>query len=399
MMNIRKSLFFLTFFWLLSFLTHPLYAACNDGKCDSPEEYSAYAQELNAKINDLSKTRNTLSNQIILINSQIQLTTLKISQTQDAVNQLIIDISDLSGKITNLDINLNQLSSIYINQIAQNYKLQKRLPQFSVFLFGNFNNFLEQYKYLSVIQKNSQNTLVSLETNRTILNQQKEEKKKKQNDLIVLQKQLASQKSNLASQINSKNKLLEITKNDEKKYQLLLVQVQSKLASFNNSSAGCLDSPAGGGSDGNFYSQIDSRWCKQFIGLQTKYTIGGAGCYLTSMSIILKKVGTDINPSQYASDISRFASTADLVDPQVPAGYTYKKYGYSSNIIDNELKNGRYVIAQVPMRGSPSGFHFVVIISGSSGNYKMHDPVYGADKNLSDYYSTSKIVSLRLITK
>ncbi|MFA6007156.1 MAG: hypothetical protein WC784_00735 [Candidatus Shapirobacteria bacterium] len=45
------------------------------------------------------------------------------------------------------------------------------------------------------------------------------------------------------------------------------------------------------------------------------------------------------------------------------------------------------------------GMHFVVIINGSNGNYKIHDPWFGADQDLNSRYSTGSIMSLRLITK
>ena len=46
-----------------------------------------------------------------------------------------------------------------------------------------------------------------------------------------------------------------------------------------------------------------------------------------------------------------------------------------------------------------AGMHFIVIISGSNGNYKIHDPWFGADLNFSDRYSPALVMSLRLITK
>ena len=389
-----KKTFFL-FLALSFFLFNPITLYANE-----QEDLENQKNEIIKKLGELGTAKNTLANQIKILNSQYELTLLKITQTENSIKSLEKEINNLTIEIDKLNSQLNELSSIYVLQIIQNYKLQKNIPPFTFLFSSRLNNFLEQYKYISNIQKSSQNTLINMETIRSNYDAQKTAKTKKQQEMEILQKTLASQKVTLNNQKATKNSLLEITKNDEKKYQQLLVAVQNKLSSFNNSSVGCLSSPQGGGSDGNFYSQIDPRWCTNFIGIQTKYTIGNAGCYLTSMSIILKKLNINITPAEYAADLSRFTSTADLADPAVPSGYIYKKItGYNANAIDNEFKNGRYVIAQVPMRGSPSGYHFIVLISGSNGSYKMHDPVYGADKNFNDYYSTSSIVSLRLITK
>lgn len=392
----------LFFIWttVALFFVIPISAENISVDCQTDIECQQKQTEYTNKLNELNKAKNTLAKQVGIINSQIQLTILKITQTQNSIKTIKSEISDLTLKINDLDVSLNKLSSVYIQQVTQNYKMSKRLPQIAIFTDVSFNHILEQYKYLSTIQKNSQDVLISMETIRTNYDLQKEEKTRKQQELQDLQTKLASQQTNLDKQKLSKDALMAVYKNDEKKYQQLLIAVQTKLASFNNTNAGCLASSPGSGSDGNYYSQIDPRWCKQFIGFQTVYTIGGAGCYLTSMSIILKKIGTNIDPSTYASDPSRFSSTADLVDPPVPSGYIYRKItGYNQNIIDNELKNGRYVIAQVPMPASVSGSHFVVLISGSGGNYKMHDPWRGADLDFNNFYSIGRIISLRLITK
>jgi peptidoglycan hydrolase CwlO-like protein len=389
---IKKIVFLFLILSFVLFNVHNLYAE-DQGDLENQKN------EIIKKLGELGTAKNTLANQIKILNSQVELTLLKITQTENSIKSLEQEINNLTVEIDKLNNQLNELSSLYVLQIIQNYKLQKKVPTFAFLLSSKLNNFLEQYKYVANVQKASQNSLINMETVRANYDAQKTAKTEKQQEMEILKKTLASQKINLNNQKIAKDKLLEVTKNDEKKYQQLLVEVQNKLASFNNSSVGCLSSSPGGGSDGNYYSQIDPRWCKQYIGMQTKYTIGGAGCYLTSMSIVYKKIGIDINPSIYAADPSRFTASADLIAPTPPSGYIYKKLSYSSGTVDNELRSNRYVIAQVPMKGSPSGYHFIVLISGSNGNYKMHDPVYGADKDFSQYYSTSSIVSIRLITK
>lgn len=268
---------------------------------------------------------------------------------------------------------------------------------------SGFNQFLEQYKYLAEVQNNSQNTLLDMETVRSNYDTEKNKKIKKTEELELLKKTLATQKKSLNDQIASKNKLLEDTKNDEKKYQQLLSQALSQLAALKNfsSSAGgstCLSSVPSGGSDGNFYSQRDPRWCGQTIG-NSSDTIGAVGCYLTSMSMVYKKIGVEMTPSAYAAIKNNFwANTAYMNSPVPPSGYTYKQVAYNTKTIDEELKAGRYVIAQMKMNNI-AGMHFIVIISGSGGNYKIHDPWFGADQNFSDRYSPSLAMSLRLITK
>ncbi len=392
------------FFALLSLIFLFVFVPPSTIRGDEAEEINQRITEYTKKLSELGKAKNTLANQISILNSQIELTTLKISQTQNSIKSLKAEIADLTVKIGDLDVSLNQLSSVYIRQVTENYKMSKRYPSFSIFTSTNFNNILEKYKYMATIQENSQNTLVQLETTRTNYDTQKDEKTRKQQELQVLETQLASQQKSLDQQKASKNALLTATKNDETKYEQLLAEAVSQLnalKSFASSAGGstCLDSAQGGGSDGNFYSQRDPRWCRQTIG-NSSDTVGAVGCYLTSISMVYKKLGHDITPSVYAATPGYFRfNTAYALPPIPPDGYSYKQVAYSAATVDSELKNGRYVIAQIKMSGTVSGMHFIVIISGSNGNYKIHDPWYGADQEFSQHYSPGLIMSLRLITK
>lgn len=370
---------------------------------ESTEDLQNQIKEYTQKLNELGTAKNTLSNQIKLLDSQYQLTLLKITQTENSIKALEKEIDDLGIEISKLEKQINELSATYINQIIQSYKLQKKYPSFAYLFSDNINTFLEQHQYVSSIQANSKQNLIDLETVRYNYDNQKTAKEKKQIELQDLQKTLASQKSSLNNQKLAKNSLLESTKNDEKRYQQLLAEAQSQLAalkSFSSSAGGstCLDSVPGGGSDGNFYSQRDPRWCKQYIG-NSYDTIGSVGCFINSICMVYKKLGYDISPSAYAANSSNFwSNTAYMATPNPPGGYTYKQVSYNSGTIDDELRAGRYVIAQVKM-SNVSGMHFIVIISGSNGNYKIHDPWFGADQNFSDRYSPALVISLRLITR
>lgn len=391
------------FFYLLFLTTFVFFLNPKPILSESPEELQDKINQYSQKLNELGTAKNTLNNQVKYLDSQYQITLLKITQTENSINFLEKEIANLGLEISKLEKEINQLSAVYIRQIIQSYKLQKKYPSFAYIFSDNINTFLEQHQYFSSIQTNSKQNLIDRETIRYNYDQQKTTKEKKQIELETLQKTLASQKISLNNQKIAKNKLLETTKNDEKKYQQLLTEAQSQLAALKNfsSSAGgstCLDSVPGGGSDGNFYSQRDPRWCKQYIG-NSRDTIGSVGCFISSISMVYKKLSHDITPSAFAANSSNFwGNTAYMSTPTPPGGYSYKQVSYSIDTIDNELKSGRYVIAQVKM-ANIAGMHFIVIISGSNGNYKIHDPWFGADQNFSDRYSPGLVMSLRLITK
>lgn len=217
----------IAFIWQL-FLPHTVLLAQDQSVSDLESKIVEYTK----KLEELGKSKDTLANQIKIITSQIDLTLLKISQTEYNVSVLVKEISSLSVKIADLDVYLNQLSSAYIEQVAQNYKLQKRVPSFLFFSDASFNSWLERSKYITLIQKNSQDTLLNLETTRTNYDLQKQEKERKQKELEDLEIKLDGQKKSLASQKSSKSNLLAVTKNDEARYQQLKRAAESELSSL-----------------------------------------------------------------------------------------------------------------------------------------------------------------------
>lgn len=234
----KKYVLFLVLISLFLLTKNFVYSACNDGKCDTAEEYPKYINELTAKKDELSKSKNTLSNQLKLLDSQYQLTLLKINQTESSINTLEKEIAGLTIEIDKLEVQIIKLSEIYINQTVQNYKLQKRIPTFAFMFTSSLNNYLEQYRYVSSLQTNSQNNLINMETVRANYDNQKIAKEKKQDELETLKKTLASQKTNLDDQKNAKSKLLEVTKNDEKVYEKLLSNARSEYEAINSILAG-----------------------------------------------------------------------------------------------------------------------------------------------------------------
>jgi peptidoglycan hydrolase CwlO-like protein len=373
---------------------HPFFARGDEiTDCSLKTDPETCLQNLTVKY---SANITSIKSQIKLIDSEISLTSLKITQTQSSIKTLKSEINDLTITIDQLDGTLNHLSAIYIQQVAQNYKLSQRYPSWSIFVNFNFNHILEEYKYLAMTQENNQNTLITMETTRTDILKQKATKTQKQQEMQSLQSKLAVQQNDLAKQKTVKNKLLATTQN----------QLDSAIAQLNqlrNFSKGkgdtCLPSSPGGGDGGWFYSQRDPRWCKQFMGYSTD-TIGEVGCYISSISMIWKKYGYDMTPSKYAASPDHFVgATAWGTSPEVPPGFSSQQYsGYNRGILDGALAAGHPVIVQISMKNI-AGMHFVVLKSGANGSYKMNDPWFGSDLNFTDYYSTSSILSLRLITK
>ena len=223
---IKKTLFL---FISLILLCSPGYVCAT---CQTSEECQKEIDNAEQMLNKLNKEKDTLQNQIKILDSQFALTVLKITQTEKTIDVLSKEISSLENKIGELDVYLNKLSSLFLVQIQESYKLQKRLPQYALFTNANFNSFLEQFKYFKTLQKINQDGLINMETARTNYDLQKQEKTKKQEELAFMQMKLADQKKSLDSQKKSKTYLLQTTKNDEAKYQKLKQEAEKELESI-----------------------------------------------------------------------------------------------------------------------------------------------------------------------
>jgi len=271
--------------------------------------------EYQAKLQQLKQQKNTLSSQIQYMDTQVYLTTLQINETEQRILNTGKEIDLIGSRIDRLDQSLDYLSKQLIQRVIEGYK-KKRVDIFSV-IFDNdgANDLLNKIKYLKTAQENNQKLLYTVQEAKTNYEEQKKLREEKKIELDKLTETLNSQKIALNNQKIQKQKLLTDTQSDETTYQSLLSQAQAQLSGFksfvSSAGAGVISSNQfGNGSDGNYYSQRDARWANQNIGYSSE-NILNVGCLLTSVSMLLKKHGVDVNPSTIASNQSYFwANTA-----------------------------------------------------------------------------------------
>jgi len=388
---IKKTIFVVIFF-LISFLfvaSRYIYSSECDSKTGN-EKISCLEQVLQ----QLKQQKNTLSSQIEYMDTQIYLTSLQINQTEQKILSTGKEIDLLGSRIEGLDQSLDYLSKLLIQRIIEGYK-KKPLSIFSL-LFDNKNayDFLNQVKYSKTVQDNNQKLLYTVQETKSNAEKQKKLREDKKIELDKLTKTLNYQKQSLDSQKVQKQKLLADTQSDEVTYQRLLAQAKAQLAGFRSfvSSAGAGIISAnqfGSGSDGSYYSQRDERWANQSIGYSSE-NILNVGCLLTSVSMLLKKHGADVNPSTIASISNYFWANTAYMNYRWNITLPNGLRGYSLNIseIDNELNNGNYVIVGIGYSGcSGGGDHYVVLTKKDGNDYKMHDPIYGPDQSFNSHYS------------
>lgn len=357
---------------------------------------------LESKIAETKEEAQTLTSAISLVNNQMQLQRLQIAQTQAEITSLETEISELGERIEGLSLSLDRLTSMLIERVGSSYKRQRTSNLFTLFTTNSFNGFIAQYKYLQQAERQTARAMEEAENQRLVYDEQKNIKEIKQAALQTKRAELQAQQNELETSRASKERLLAQTKNDEATYQRLLAQAQREIDSLRAfvvsqfGSSYCLDSPAPQ-PDGWFFSQRDSRWCGASIG-ESNDTIGAVGCLVTSTAMIWKKHGQDVTPLSIAGNPNFFQlRTAYMILPTPPPpGYSSTTYsGQNLDVIDRELAEGRPVIVRISVSFTSVGTHFVVLKSGSGGEYIMNDPLYQADMAFRSKYSPAQITSVR----
>lgn len=399
----KKAVFLFFFFSILLssavFLAQPVFA--EEDNCNSvpDDKKSVCLNDLIAKyqkqLRDAQGQEKTLKSQLIFIDTQAKVTELKIAEAENQIAKLDHEITDLDTRIVRLSATVDELSQVLLNRIVETYKYGNYSAIDLFFSSNGFSDLINKVKYISVAQANDKKVLYQLQATKTTYNDQKVDKQTRQAQQEKLKKDLNAYQIQLEDQKKAKDKLLKDTQNDEETYQRLLSQAQAQLAAFSSFTASlggatplsnqtvCDD-----GWQGCYFNQRDTKWGGLPLN-GTSYSIASDGCLVTSMAMIYTHYGhrgvtpitINSNPNNFASYFPAFLNKVITAD-----GATSERI---RGELDSELSAGRPVIVGIG-RGPA---HFMVIISGSNGNYKMNDPFTpnGHNINFTDHYSLNSI--------
>ena len=201
--------------FLFYFLFHPTILAITQEEIDLENQINM----LDSKITVLTKTGDSLKNELAKIDATSAQTELKIRQTELSIKLLTQDIEVLNQDISKLNDSINQTTLYLLEHIKQSYRLSKKMPPYAFIFSHTFNDYLNQHKYISIVQLNNRQNIEKDETMQQIKKNKKQELSNKQDQLTLLEKNLVVQKADLISQKTTKNKLLVLTKNKESEYQ------------------------------------------------------------------------------------------------------------------------------------------------------------------------------------
>lgn len=367
------------------------------------KEYEDKIEDLQSDAQSLGKEINTLNSQIALTQLRIDNSILNIAQKEEAILELSGDIDNLGLRIDKLIERIQYQQDILNQRIRERYKTRETSPVIILFGTETVNKLVQKATYLRVMEDQDNKVLEQMNATRQTYDRQKrlfEDKKAEEEDL---KKQLEIEKANLSvfraeqeAKRAEKDRLLSITQNNEAKYQELLEEAKKELASYSAfvtaSGLGIIGpNGLGGGKDGWYFSQRDSRWANDLIG-NSSYTVYQSGCLVSAVAMLHKYYGYDTDPGELADKDSYYFWGNMLVPWPTPSGFNYSLlgYGYPEAKIDEELENDNPVIVGVYANNS-AGTHFIVLYDGENGEYKMNDPIYGPDLDFEDYYSTGQI--------
>ena len=342
--------------------------------------------DCNAKLSQLSGQKQTLSQVLSILSTQIKLTETKIAAHNANLKILETEISDLSGRIDSLDYSLTDITKLFVARVRANY--MSKFDNSTLYLtnFSNIKKIIKGIEYLEKVRDHDRNLLISLEQSRLDLDTQKSAKIAKQAAIAKLKATLDQEKSVLASQVASKNKLLAETNNDEVKYQQLLSSAQRQLAAFrkfatSQGGASILSDQTKCDSWGCYYNQRDAQWGNQTIGLSSE-TMREVGCLITSVAMITSHYGKSLKPGDIAASNNPFWGNTAYMNLSTWSvnGVTVSRtrLGSSLSKIDEELSSGRPVI--VGIYGGPD--HFLVITRKDGDDYLMNDPFLENGNNI-----------------
>ena len=223
----RKPLFvFFALFVFFVWFKAPL-SADND-----PNNIANQIKELEAKVNELGKQEKTLKEQVDYMDSQTRLTSLRLEEVKKKLEDLEGSIVTIADKIVMVEEALSKLAEVLARRIVATYAYADVEP-FELFLGkGGFNEFLNRYKYLQVIQLYDKKLLYQMQATKNNYRDQKGLLEVKQEEALNLKKKMERYKQELAQQKKDKESLLLVTRNDEKRYQSLLEQARQELQSL-----------------------------------------------------------------------------------------------------------------------------------------------------------------------
>ena len=357
--------------------------------------YQTQLQQVGANKKTLQNAINTLDLQKKELQTQVQLTQTKINAAQT-------QITTLGKSITSDQQNIQTSQSALGDDIREEAENSGSPLLEQMLSSQGLAGLWTEVEALSEVDSAVQSNVQSLQSQKSDLASTQNETKQTQSTLVAQKSTLSTQQQQVVSTTNQQQQLLTETNAQESQYEQLLSQAEAQLNSFSTfsqnapSGSGLLTDQTSCDSWGCYYNQRDSQWGNDALD-GTQYTMKSDGCLVTAMAMVMTHYGaTGVTPLTINDDPSDFAAyePAYLLLTISAGGMTATR---KASTIDATLASGNPVVVGLNAYG---GTHFVVLVSGSKGNYVMKDPYVpnGNDVSFSAYYKLSQIYAIDKVT-
>jgi peptidoglycan hydrolase CwlO-like protein len=352
-------------------------------------QYQSELKKLGSDKKTLQAAIQSLDLQKGQVEAQVQLTQHQIGTTQTEIQTLDQQI-DSTNKI--IASNKEQLAG-YMQEIQQHADEPIILQLLAA---DSLSDFWQDIESVTKLTNTLHQKSVELQAQQQSLTDAQAKIQQQKDSLTAQNQSLTSQQLTLSATANSKTDLLSQTKSQESEYQKLLASAKKQLDSFsaftkNAGGSGSVGTQTSCDAWGCYYNQRDSAWGKQALN-GTQYTLASDGCLITAVAMVMTHYGINgVTPASINANPANFASyyPAYLQYTVTAGGATATR---KSVDIDSTLAAGDPVIVGMNVYG---GTHFVVLVSGSGGNYIMRDPYVSGGKDIAftSHYSTKMIYS------
>ena len=360
-------------------------------------ELQQQISDLEGKVANTKAQEQTLSSTIAVMDNQINLTQLRINATQEELTELTANIQTATSKISTLEGSLDTITKVLLKRIVATYEIGDLQQTQAILASSNMDDLVARASYMKIVQQHDKRLIYDTQQAKTDYANQKGIFVAQKQKAEELQQSLQTYSDQLAQEKTTKQQLLTQTQGDEATYEQLLAEAQAQLAGFTHfvtsqGGASLLSGQTACDGWGCYYNQRDSQWGSVALN-NTQYSIASDGCLMTSMAMVYTHYGhRGVTPLSINANPGNFAAyePAWLLKTIVADGTTSNRV---SDSIDNVLSSGNPVIVGISYDGGPYPDHFVVLVSGSGGNYQMNDPYTPNGHNIpfTSHYSVASI--------
>jgi peptidoglycan hydrolase CwlO-like protein len=399
---IRRS-FFISFLFFTSLLLLPPPASADtiqsqiDANNTQLVTIQAQIAEYQKQLGALGSQKKTLQSAISELTLTQKQLAAQMQATQTKISSANLQIQKLSSSIGDKEETLAADQAAIakaLRRVAQNEGASLITDIISSNSLGDMWQATDEaIQFNKALQEN----IVQVRAVRTTLTNNRDQVSAVKADLVTLQKDLTRQKASIDASKKKQQALLAATNNQESSYQKLLAAAQAELASYstfvtNAGGSKLLANQTVCDDWGCYYSQRDTLWGNVRLS-GAKSNLASEGCLVTAMAMMFTHYGyRNVTPVSVNANPGNFSPFGGLLLFTVNVGGATATR-YKIDKIDATLATGHPVIVGVHAYG---GTHFVVLTSGSKGNYLMRDPYVANAKDISftSHYTVGSIFGI-----